>query len=215
MGRPARQPAAAALRPRKAPAQARSAVTVEAILEATLQVLQQTGFHQLTTTRVAERAGVSVGTLYQYYPNKRALLAAVLQAHLGEVVEAVEAACRAHEGATLRAMVVALTDAFVEAKTRRVEVSLALYAPAGEAQGQELVRLMMMRAHAAVSRMLGSASDARLADTALPAFFLLTGAVGAVQGVLEAGAAPPLVQALRLHLAEMGCGYLERLAGPR
>lgn len=215
MGRSAGRAAAEPLHPRKAPVQARSAVTVDTILQATLQVLQQTGFHKLTTTRVAERAGVSVGTLYQYYPNKRSLLAAVLQAHLTEVVEAVEAACLAHEGATLQRMVEALTTAFIDAKTRRVEASLALYAPAGEAQGQELVRLMTMRAHAAVARMLASASNARFDDVALPAFFLLTGAVGAVQGVLEAGAAPAMVQALRLHLVQMGLGYLERLARAR
>ena len=49
-------------------------MTVEAISEATIQVLLAVGLDRLTTTRVAERAGVSVGTLYQYYPNKQALL---------------------------------------------------------------------------------------------------------------------------------------------
>jgi AcrR family transcriptional regulator len=55
--------------PRKTPVQARSTVTVQAISEATIQVLLSHGAERLTTTRVAERAGVSVGTLYQYYPN--------------------------------------------------------------------------------------------------------------------------------------------------
>jgi len=62
------------LEPRKTPLQARSAVTVEAIYEATIQVLLTNGIEQLTTTRIAARAGVSVGTLYQYYPNKQSLL---------------------------------------------------------------------------------------------------------------------------------------------
>ena len=60
-----------AFEPRKTPIQARSTVTVEAISEATIQVLLTHGADRLTTTRVAERAGVSVGTLYQYYPNKQ------------------------------------------------------------------------------------------------------------------------------------------------
>jgi len=51
---------------------------VGAISEATIQVLLSDGVERLTTTRVAERAGVSVGTLYQYYPNKQSLLFAVL-----------------------------------------------------------------------------------------------------------------------------------------
>src|SRR5215813_6624914 len=59
-----------AFEPRKTPIQARSAVTVEAISEATIQVLLSHG-ERLTTTRIAERAGVSVETLYQYYPNKQ------------------------------------------------------------------------------------------------------------------------------------------------
>src|SRR5579862_5736285 len=63
-----------AFEPRKTPIQARSAVTVEAISEATIQVLLSHGTERLTTTRIAERAGVSVGTLYQYYPNKQSLL---------------------------------------------------------------------------------------------------------------------------------------------
>jgi AcrR family transcriptional regulator len=60
--------------PRKTPVQNRSTVTVKAIAEAAIQVLLAVGLNRLTTTRVADREGVSVGTLYQYYPNKQALL---------------------------------------------------------------------------------------------------------------------------------------------
>ena len=61
-------------KPRKTPVQRRSRVTVDAILEATIQVLLAEGLARLTTTRVSERAGVSVGTMYQYFPNKQALI---------------------------------------------------------------------------------------------------------------------------------------------
>ena len=63
------QAAPTAFEPRKSPVQARSTVTVEAIYEATIQVLLSDGLPRLTTTRVADRAGVSTGALYQYYPN--------------------------------------------------------------------------------------------------------------------------------------------------
>src|SRR5471032_3341611 len=82
-----------AFEPRKTPVQARSTVTVEAIAEATIQVLLSHGIDRLTTTRVAERAGVSVGTLYQYYPNKQALLFAVLEAHLERIATVLKQAC--------------------------------------------------------------------------------------------------------------------------
>ena len=59
---------------RKQPRQARAAELVDAILEAALQVLAREGAGRFTTTRVAEKAGTSVGSLYQYFPNKAALL---------------------------------------------------------------------------------------------------------------------------------------------
>jgi hypothetical protein len=61
------------LDPRKSPVQARSTASVDAILEATVQVLLDLGKERLTTTRVASRAGVSVETLYQYFPNRIAV----------------------------------------------------------------------------------------------------------------------------------------------
>lgn len=59
---------------RKQPKQARATELVAAILEAAVQVLASEGARRFTTTRVAEKAGVSVGSLYQYFPNKAALL---------------------------------------------------------------------------------------------------------------------------------------------
>src|SRR5271156_1601969 len=109
------------LEPRKSPVQARSAASVDAILEATIQVLLSVGKERLTTTRVAFRAGVSVGTLYQYFPNKSALLQAALKRHLDEVTEAVERVCREQKGNTLRQMGTALITAFLQAKLRDAE----------------------------------------------------------------------------------------------
>jgi len=62
---------------RKTPSQARSAWTVDLILQAAAQVLEARGEDELTTKRVAKRAGVSIGTLYQYFPNRDALLVAL------------------------------------------------------------------------------------------------------------------------------------------
>ena len=60
--------------PRKQPQQARSTELVAAILDAAGQVLAKEGAQRFTTARVAEKAGVSVGSLYQYFPNKAAIL---------------------------------------------------------------------------------------------------------------------------------------------
>ncbi|WOK17158.1 helix-turn-helix domain-containing protein [Rhodopseudomonas sp. BAL398] len=66
-------------RPRKIPRQARSRATVEVILDATALLLVDEGFEQTTTNRIAERAGVSIGSLYQYFPNREAVVGAVAQ----------------------------------------------------------------------------------------------------------------------------------------
>ena len=70
---------AAALSPRKSPLQARSAATVETILEAATRVIAKESLSGFNTNRVAEVAGVSVGSLYQYFPNKTALVIALIQ----------------------------------------------------------------------------------------------------------------------------------------
>jgi AcrR family transcriptional regulator len=69
------------IRPRKAPRQDRSRATVDAILDATEILLVQHGYEGVSTNKVAAAAGVSVGSLYQYFPNKDALVAAVIQRH--------------------------------------------------------------------------------------------------------------------------------------
>ena len=72
---------------RREPVQGRSRATVEAVVEAAAQVFQREGYAGTTTNRIAERAGVSVGSLYQYFPNKDAILVALTQRHLEEGYE--------------------------------------------------------------------------------------------------------------------------------
>ncbi|MFI9463063.1 TetR/AcrR family transcriptional regulator [Streptomyces xiamenensis] len=70
------------VQPRKSPRQQRSRETVEVILEAAAQLFQRYGYAATTTNKVAERAGVSIGSLYQYFPNKDGLLTALAREHL-------------------------------------------------------------------------------------------------------------------------------------
>ena len=75
--------------PRKTPAQQRSRATVDAIVAATARVLVREGYDALSTNRVAKEAGVSVGSLYQYFPGKEALVAAVMEQHAARMQESV------------------------------------------------------------------------------------------------------------------------------
>jgi AcrR family transcriptional regulator len=77
--------------PRKAPSQGRSRFTVQQIVEAAARVFEERGYAGATTNRIAERAGVSIGSLYQYFPNKESILAVLLEEHFKEGTHAVEA----------------------------------------------------------------------------------------------------------------------------
>jgi len=197
-----------ALEPRKAPVQARSAVTVEAISEATIQVLLSSGTAPLTTTRVAERAGVSVGTLYQYYPNKQSLLFAVLQHHLGKVSSAVEAACARARGKKLTEMVKDVVEAFVDAKMARTDISAALYRIAADAGGPALAKRMGQRSQKALVAMLRTAPDVVLRQERFAIQMMFAAMAGATRAVLEAGASPPMVRDLGDHLVLLCQSYL-------
>lgn len=74
---------------RKLPSQARSRATVDALVQSTARILVREGFDKASTNRIAEVAGVSVGSLYQYFPGKEALVAAVAERHQQEIMRAV------------------------------------------------------------------------------------------------------------------------------
>src|SRR5258708_31920889 len=135
------------LEPRKSPVQARSAASVDAILEATIQVLLQAGKERLTTTKVALRAGVSVGTLYQYFPNNSALLKAALKRHMEEGTEAIELVCHEQKGHSLAQMGTALLTAFLEATLRNAKTSAALSAVSSDEHGAKIGRAMGIKSN--------------------------------------------------------------------
>ncbi|PSB59102.1 TetR/AcrR family transcriptional regulator [Chamaesiphon polymorphus] len=76
--------------PRKLPKQERSRITVEAILEATTRILTEEGYDKASTNHIAERAGIGIGSLYQYFPNKESIVAALMEQHSNEIAEIVE-----------------------------------------------------------------------------------------------------------------------------
>jgi AcrR family transcriptional regulator len=71
--------------PRKQPKQERARETVEAILTATARILVRDGLERASTNRIADQAGVSIGSLYQYFPNKQALVAALMERHIRDM----------------------------------------------------------------------------------------------------------------------------------
>jgi AcrR family transcriptional regulator len=188
--------------------QARSAASVSAILDATIQVLLSVGKERLTTTRVASRAGVSVGTLYQYFPNKSALLKATLKRHLDEVTEAVERVCREQRGNPAQQMATALISRFLEAKMRDAKTSVALYSVSSDADGAKIAQQTGVRSNKAIVGMLASTSEPLSRDPQLVASMLQGAMAGVSRRLLESGAPEKHFDTLRQELIFFACAYL-------
>ena len=107
---------------RRSPKQARSRATLEAILEAAAQILERHGPAGLTTNDVAERAGVSIGTLYQYFPDKTAILVATARRELGA------APLPGRHGALMQALI-AMIERFGAPGARTATIGPAKTAP--------------------------------------------------------------------------------------
>jgi AcrR family transcriptional regulator len=200
------------LTPRKKPQQRRSRVTIDTIFEATIQVLLANGLDGVTTLQVAGRAGVSIGSLYQYFPNKRALMAAVVKRHVGEVVDLTVAACASVHGKTIAEMCATMMKAFVAAKTRRPDVSRALYLPSAAVNADAIVREESARCAQAVHDMLITASDAKFAQPRIVAGVLIGSIVGPTRATIEAGGDPSTFERLERHLTALSFGYLKEVA---
>ena len=183
--------------------------SVEAILDATIQVLLAGGKERLTTTNVALRAGVSVGTLYQYFPNKSALLQAVLRRHLDAVTEAVEQVCREQRAAPLGQMATALITAFFAAKMEHPRTSAALYAVSSDVDGMKIAKETADRTQAAVASMLNSSPVRLTRDPQLIAAVLYGAMAGVSRQLLQARSPGKNLEALRGELILLAGAYLE------
>ncbi len=167
----------------------------------------------MTTTRVAERAGVSVGTMYQYFPHKQALLYALNERYLDRLAEHMEKVCLAHHGMTTAAMIGALVTAYWEAKTERSDVTRVLYSSAVELDNEALVNAFAGRMDRATMAMLATAPNANYADLDLVNSTLLSVIFGTVRNVFERNTPVALQAEIRNQLVAMCRSYLKGAGG--
>jgi AcrR family transcriptional regulator len=187
----------------------RSAASVEAILQATVQVLLRVGKERLTTTRVAMRAGVSVGTLYQYFPNKSALLKAVLKRHLDAVAAEVEKVCQEQRGNSAQEMGTALVTSFLKAKMSDIKPSVALYSVSSDVDGAKIARQIGVRLNQVIVEMLASAREPLNNDLQLVASMLQAAMSGVSRRLLESAAPEKEFEATLQELVFFVRSYLE------
>ncbi|SEJ03270.1 transcriptional regulator, TetR family [Sphingobium sp. AP50] len=202
------RPPPALLKPRKTPQQTRSAVTIEAIHLATIQVLLSGGVGRLTTTRVAERAGVSVGTMYQYYPHKQALLFALVERQFHLIETAMQDAATQLMGGDLKTIAHGVAAAWLDAKMADMVASRAIYGIAAEFDLSELLSRAARCMTEVIDALLASACDAHIADRPSVAFMLAALLGGSVRVVMEAESSEENFARLRRELPQACHAYL-------
>lgn len=196
------------LKPRKQPVQARSEATVSALFEASIQVLLAVGYRKFTTTRVAERAGVSVGSLYQYFPNRQALITSVIERYLDGLRTTVEQRCRELRGCKLDHQVKGLVDAVIAAKWQNIEISRALHEPLADIGGARLVSASAAKIAGSVADVLRSCADASFRDVDRLALLIVISCSSLLQAAITDHTGALDREALRAHMRAMVLGYL-------
>ena len=113
---------------RRAPKQRRARQTVEAVLDAAVRILKRQGADAVTTNRIAEVAGVSIGSLYQYFPDKRAIFVALHRRHVEQIDRIVERKLIEHAASPLDVLVRGIIEAMVDAHSTEPELHEMLWA---------------------------------------------------------------------------------------
>lgn len=114
-------------KPRKSPAQERSRATVDAIMQASAYILNEDGWGGLNTNAIAERAGVNISSLYQYFPNKQAVIAELQRRHATSIHEDIQNALQGmSELPTLREVLTVIVELIVKEHQSAPEVHRAI-----------------------------------------------------------------------------------------
>lgn len=193
--------------PRRKPTQARARATVDAILQGAAQVLVDRGFDGASTNRIAEVAGVSVGTLYQYFPNKEAVVVALIERHCDQQIALLQAMVGDMVAAPLPSAVRTYVAALIASHDRDRDVHDAIFRQAMHLGLPSLQRIhdgtrTIVRAYLEVHR------EAILPDDLDLAAFVL---VSMVEGMIDTAffvTAPPNREALAEEVSRVVLRYL-------
>jgi len=199
----------AQLSPRKAPRQSRSQATVTAILDATARILIERGFTAASTNAVAERAGVSVGSLYQYFPNKEALIAALHARHGEQMMDVIQRALTKAMDATLDDALAGLIEATVEAHRVDAELHRVLEQQLGSTDRHvledEYVHVMEDRI---VALLAHHRAEIAVADLKLASYMLMNAAHGLIHVVVSQRPKGVSLKAATQEIVRMMKAYL-------
>lgn len=194
--------------PRRVPRNAFGAATVDAILAAVEQILEHHGIERLTTNHVAELAGVSIGSLYQYFPNKQSLLGALQDRYAEDTFTRVRAVLVGSETTPIRTVILQIAAAVLAARQNQRPVHRLLIDSRTAAGAWERYRGSLDRQVDLIAEFLERRDDVEVADSRLAAFVL----VHASEGLIEAVSERPNVSELDVAVsaAELLARFVEK-----
>ncbi|GBQ97036.1 TetR family transcriptional regulator [Acetobacter nitrogenifigens DSM 23921 = NBRC 105050] len=197
---------------RKVPRQARATVTVDAVFEAAIQLLDGNSPVTMSTTQIARRAGVSVGTIYQYFPNKQALFFALSASVLDGMASNVELVCRQHHGESLRVMTRGLVDGYWRAVTGQCANARAVHKISIAVDTAPLIEAFSLRIEDAAAKMFASAPNVSFPDLRMTTITLLTSLIGSIRTIFERLLPKPWACDFQEQIALMCEGYITATA---
>jgi AcrR family transcriptional regulator len=173
---------------RKDPRQPRAQATLDAILSAAAHVLVEQGYDRATTNRIAEVAGVSIGSLYQYFPNKDAVVAALCERHVRETLSLLTQHIESMQTVPLEQALHAYVEAMIDMHRKGRELHRVIAVESMRIQGVEALTGFFERARGLCRDFLAlHAPSLRPIDIELAAFIL----VHAVDGIVDAAVLEP------------------------
>lgn len=131
---------------RRVPQQPRARETVTAVIEAVVRILRRDGLAAVTTNRIAEVAGVSIGSVYQYFPDKRAIYAALHERHAEDIGRVIDRALVDHAESRLPELLRGLIDALIDAHAADPQLHLVLAEVPHRSDGDRDLAVRLRRA---------------------------------------------------------------------
>lgn len=197
--------------PRKTPKQARSREIVESVLVAAFRLLPKRGLVHATTNHIAELAGVSVGSLYQYFPNKEAIFARLIDRELSKNEAELLGLLEERRGESLAFLAEIMVSTMVDHYLDQGAAVRELFAHAFQLGEVQRVVTSRTQAHERLSRLLAEHPEIDTSRDLVKASEVLVGAIfGVLQHVLLSGGEAGPRDALKAELTRLVLGYLKK-----
>jgi len=175
----------ASISPRKMPKQHRSQVLVDSIIVATSRILGTLELTKSTTAKIAKLAGVSIGSLYQYFPNKESLVAAVIENEVNWHLKGIEQKLQELQDEKIQEVISILVRLVLESFAKRKKLTKHLSGPTLQLGQVEVLEVGRKKAGAMIEKLLESRkTEIQIQDYRLASYVIVSAVMGVVESIL-------------------------------